>query len=277
MSRVREIVFVQPKDLKPNSYNPNKESAEKFNLLVESIDDIGFSENIQVHPVGEGEVRVEDGQKRWCGKSPPSLEIIGGEHRWHACMVAGMENEWIPAVFFDDLEEEKLKAVTVRMNILKGEMDPQKFTALWDDLSQSGHYSDQALRDMMGIASRGEFEKFYKEVKKGLPPDMAKELDSMRGEIRCIDDLSLLLNKLFRKYGSELDYSYMTFDFGGRQHTWVRMRKDTNKLLEQVKAMCREKKIDMNDVLVPGFKAALAGGEFVESTEPDQSIEEWTE
>jgi hypothetical protein len=272
---VREIVWVQPKDMRANTWNPNVESPEKFNLLVESVQDIGFSENVQVRPIGEGEFREVDGQKRWYGKKQPSLEIIGGEHRWQACMVAGMENDWIPAVFFTDLDEDKLKAVTVRMNIIGGEMDPEKFTALWDGLYSTGHFSEQALRDMMGIASRGEFEKLYKKVKASLPSDMQAALDKMKGEIKTIDDLSLILNKLFRQHGSELQYSYMTFEFGGRQHTWVRLKRETNGLLNKVKIMCREKNVDMNDVLKLGFETAIAHSGWKPSAEVDQSLEEW--
>jgi len=274
---IREIIWARVNDMRPNSWNPNRESPEKFNLLTESIEDLGFSENIQVRPIAEGEIREEEGQKRWYSKAGPSLEIIGGEHRWNACKVAGYgDSDWIPTVFFDDLDETKLKAVTVRMNVLSGEIDPEKFTQLWDELAGSGYYSEQALRDMMGIAGKKEFEKLYKEVRAALPPELQKELDKTRSEIKSIEDLSVILNRLFAKYGSDLSHSFMVFEFGGRQHTWVRMRKETNRVLDEVKQFCRERNVDMNDVLMAGFRHVLeTDGEWPESAEDDQSIEEW--
>lgn len=281
--RVRQMFYARPMDMAPNEWNPNIESPEKFNLLAASVEDIGFSENMQVTPVGDGEFRVEEGeggqmQTRWYGATPPTLKIIGGEHRWRVLRLAGMENDWIPCVFFDDMDEEKLKAVTVRMNLLRGELDPVKFTQLYDSLAETGHFSEQALNDMLGIASRGEFEKLYKQVKKGLPPELAAELDKHKGEIKTIEDLSKVLNSLFRQHGSDLQFSFMAFDFGGRQHTWVRLTKETNKLLAVVKDFCRVNRVDMNDVLIDGWRHVLEQKhEFKPSETADQSIEEFNQ
>jgi hypothetical protein len=67
----------------------------------------------------------------------------------------------------------------------------------------------------------------------------------------------------------------MTFEFGGRQHTWVRLKRETNGLLNKVKMMCREKNVDMNEVLKLGFETALAHSGWKPSGEVDQSLEEW--
>lgn len=44
------------------------------------------------------------------------------------------------------------------------------------------------------------------DTRESLPPEMRKEFDKAKEEIKTVDDLSLVLNRLFTKYGSTLPY-----------------------------------------------------------------------
>lgn len=256
--KVRPIELVKISDMIPNEWNPNTESPEKFNLLVESIEDIGFAENVIVVPITEGPQK---------GK----FKIVGGEHRWRAAKIAEIDE--LPAVILEGIDEDKQKALTVRMNLLKGEIDPLKFTQLYEELANKG-YSEQMLRDMMGIASRNELNRFLKEIKEQLPKDMQDALEKSKAEIKTVDDLALVLNRLFRKHGNVLDKSYMVFDWGGKVHTWIRLKRKTHALVEQLKNKCMEENVDINEFLCVGMEHVIKlQKEWPESEAEDLGIE----
>lgn len=283
MAKVLPVVMVPVARLVPNPWNPNVMSASKFDMLADSVDDedIGFVENLQVVPLPDGK-----GSNDWYGRWKETLKfesgdemfrILGGEHRWRIARIATLEE--VPCVVMERLigDERKQKALCMRMNLLRGQVDPKKFTELWDSMAEDPEMSEEQLRTMIGIADEKEFETMYRQIRQGLPKELQEELDKMKGEIRTIDDLSLILNTLFRQYGNDLQYSFMVFDFGGRMHTWVRMRKETDTKLALIKQFCRTKKVDMNDVLLLAFDHVLYVGDKTEwppARDEDESIEE---
>ena len=258
MAKARDIVMIPVDKLEPNPWNPNQMMPAKFNMLADSIEEDGFMENLQVVPLENGRYR-----------------IIGGEHRWRVSKIAGL-NE-LPCVVLDGIDEKRQKAISMRMNLLRGQVDPKRFVKLWDDLAEDPEMTEEQLRTMLGIADEKEFESMYKAIRDGLPEDLQKELDASRGEIKTIDDLSLVLNRLFREYGSDLKYSFMVFDWGGKMHTWIRMRRETDKKLSEVKQLCRSLNVDVNEFFLAGFEHVLEtakGKKWPEAKEEDLSIEE---
>ena len=59
-----EVSYVAHTDVKPNAYNPNRQSEHDFELLLRSMEDNGFTMPILVNK--------------------KTMEIIDGEHRWRA-------------------------------------------------------------------------------------------------------------------------------------------------------------------------------------------------
>jgi len=89
------------------------------------------------------------------------------------------------------------------------------------------------------------------DARKSLPPEMRKEFDKAKEEIKTVDDLSLVLNRLFTKYGSTLPYHYMIMDFGGKEHIWVRLndKKDHTKVCRYAE-VAREHKVTFSSLLM---------------------------
>jgi len=229
---VREILYkhgemtVLPMDLiEPNPWNPNEMTAEEFNMLSENIDEVDFLDPILVVPI-----RKEDGSVRY--------RIVDGEHRFEQQRL--MDRETIKCVVADPdkFDETTQKFQTVRMNKIRGSFSRKKFTQLVEDLMQDGQYSLQDLAHNLGFTDDDEFESLVESARDSLPTDeMKEEFDKARDEIKTVDDLTNVLNRLFTTYGDTLPYNFMILDFGGKDHIWVRMKR---KQLKRVQEVARE-------------------------------------
>lgn len=96
------VTYVPIDELKPNDYNPNRQSEEEFEMLVRSIIDDGCTIPIVVNR----ETNV----------------IVDGEHRWRACAVLGYLQ--VPVVYVDFTESQRRMA-TLRYNRARGKEDMQ--------------------------------------------------------------------------------------------------------------------------------------------------------
>lgn len=95
-----EVTYLPVDALKPNDYNPNRQSEHDFELLLRSIEDDGFTQPIVVHG--------------------PSKTIIDGEHRWRACKALGYDE--VPVVL-TDMTPEQMRIATLRHNRARGSED----------------------------------------------------------------------------------------------------------------------------------------------------------
>lgn len=204
--RRRSVEYIDIGLLDPSNWNPNMQTESVFNALTENIREIGMTEPLMVSPRGDGRYL-----------------IVSGQHRWEACKVLGYEQ--IPVYVMDEFDDDKAKFQTVRMNVLKGKLDPVKFTKLYEEMALK--YGGDITKQMMGMLDEKEFQKLYVNVKKELPKELQKKLQDAKGEIKNVDDLSRILNEMFSKYGDTLKNNYMVFQYGGKTHVWVMM---SNKL-----------------------------------------------
>lgn len=94
-----KVQMVEAKLLKPNPYNPNKQSDEEFALLRQSIRSDGFTMPVLAN--------VEN-------------VIIDGEHRWQAALAENIK--FIPVVFLD-VTDARMKIATIRHNKATGSHD----------------------------------------------------------------------------------------------------------------------------------------------------------
>lgn len=188
--------------IEPDPDNPNVEDMATFNELVEGMKQHGVLEAVLVRPFGEGRYR-----------------LVAGEHRWKAAKLAG--RHLIPALVKTDWTEDDAKVHLVRMNALRGRLDPERFTRLWEQLK--GKFGEAQLRKLMGFAARdAEFRRLLRSVTKGLPPQMRQEIEKRADKIRRVEDLATVVQSLFARYGSTLDAHFVLFAFGGQTHLMVR-------------------------------------------------------
>ena len=222
-------------DILENSWNPNKMDDSSFNRLTEELRDVGCIDPIQVVP-------LEDGTYR----------ILGGAHRFQAAKVLGWDS--IPCVILSDVkwqDEDLQKLVTVRLNVLRGKIDPSRMVSLYDEMQAK--YGEAALQGMLAYTDQDAWGKMLKSIgkglaKSGLPKAIVDQFAESAKELKSVDDLSTILNSLFTQYGDTLQYNFMVFTFGGKEHIYITMTKPTKRAMDQVLKFCKTHRRDINEV-----------------------------
>lgn len=181
--------------------NPNEMDDKMFDQFVEKVKEEGFDEPIKVVPHPDGE----------------RYFIVAGHHRVKAGKLLKMSH--IPGVVKDGWDDDKRKLELVANNMVKGNLNPEKFTALYNDLAK--RYDKEVLKAMMGFTKKDAFDKVYKAVSDKLPARQKRQLEEAKETIRSVDDLSSVLNTIFKEGGSELSHGYMVFSFGGKEHLYI--------------------------------------------------------
>lgn len=109
-----EIRYVPIDSIKPNPYNPNRQSEFEFELLKKSIKEDGFTQPVLIKADGT---------------------IVDGEHRWRACKELGFPE--IPAVEVD-MSDAQMRIATLRHNRARGSEDIELTAQVIRDLQSLG-------------------------------------------------------------------------------------------------------------------------------------------
>jgi ParB/RepB/Spo0J family partition protein len=131
------VEFVAPSELRPNDYNPNRQTQEEFTMLVSSMTEDGFTTPI---------IATKDGV------------IVDGEHRWRAAQELGYEK--VPVVRVDMTEAQR-RIATMRHNRARGQDDVSEVANLMKGLEAMGalewaqdalQLSDEEMRRLVDMA-----------------------------------------------------------------------------------------------------------------------------
>jgi len=124
-------------ELKPNSWNPNRQTAHEFDMLKASIREDGFTQPVLA--MGDS-------------------TIVDGEHRWKAARELGMTR--VPVVRVS-MTEAQQRIATMRHNRARGDDDPTVVAELMQDLEKLGaldwaqealQLSDEEVRRLVAMA-----------------------------------------------------------------------------------------------------------------------------
>jgi len=241
--------------LVPQEVNPNKMSKKKFNLLVDNIEQMGFTDPLLVreHPTEAGKYR-----------------IVGGTHRWEAAKLIGYEELPVTVITDPEFDEDRERFQIVRHNVIKGSMVAEDFVRLYESLSQK--YSDELASELFGFEEEAEFKKLIKATAKALPKELQDSFKEAAKEIKTVDGLAKLLNELFTKHGDTLPYGYMIFDFGGKDSIWLRMKKSDMGEFKKIAARCKAESVAIDGIMSVALKL-LSEGEVADRVFSDPSIE----
>jgi ParB-like chromosome segregation protein Spo0J len=228
-----EIVKIKMKDLLPTEENPNVMSENKFNALVRAIEELGYDQPIKV----------------WFNPERQKYEIVKGNHRYWALKILGLKDEdEVECVLGNYKNRDEMLKDMVRDNVVRGEIDPVKFTQLYDKISAK--YGKDVTREMFSFIEEAELKRLYKEIKKELPEELKKKLEEAKEEIKTIDDLSIVLNKIFSQYGDTLKWNFMIFDYlKGGKCIYIRASKENWKKIEEIADYCTKNQKDINEVI----------------------------
>lgn len=201
-----EMIKLPMADIICNDYNPNELTADEFEMLIENIEGVDFIVPLLVVPIEGGKFR-----------------IIDGEHRFDVLKLR--EAVVAPCVVADPgrIPELEQKFQTVRMNVIRGKPNKAKLSKLVEDIIAEADMEAEDVAYRMGFGDYDEFLVLVESVRESLPDEAKADFDKAKGEIKTVEDLNLLINRLFAKYGETLPYNFMIIDFGGKKHLWVRM------------------------------------------------------
>lgn len=125
------VVHVPVDQIKPNEYNPNRQSEHDFELLCRSIEEDGFTQPILVNKI--------------------SNRIVDGEHRWRACKTLGMPT--VPVIYVDFTQAQAMIS-TLRHNRARGSENINMAADVLKELKEMGdldHAADSLLLDPLDI------------------------------------------------------------------------------------------------------------------------------
>jgi hypothetical protein len=243
------VQMVDPDKLVANDWNPNQMTDDEFDTLVEQIATVGYIDLAQVIP-------LEDGTYR----------ILGGEHRIRAIKVLRERDpeKWcqIPVnvlteTRFQDVDLQKF--LTVRLNVLKGKMNPVKFKKLYEDMAV--RYGDEALQKLFAFTDRSRFEELLKNVGEGLehsgaPKRVVDEFARMSKNVNSMEGLSALLRKLFLEHGDQLRSNFMVFSYRGsdKKILFVVANDAVFDLAEQIATRAYDHGQDVNEPFEQAFR-----------------------
>lgn len=138
------ITYIPTGDIKPNSYNPNRQDPHQFELLLKSITEDGFTQPIVVLKVTE----QNKSDKAFAGGQyvVGDTVVVDGEHRWRAAQHLGMKE--VPVVY-TDMTPEQMRIATLRHNRARGDEDLELTAQVLKDLRELGALESAADSLMM--------------------------------------------------------------------------------------------------------------------------------
>lgn len=214
--------------------NPNEEDDATFDDLVESVRAEGIDEPCIVVP------RL-DALNRETGR----YWMASGYHRCKAARVIGLKQ--VPCVVKQGWDDDKRKIELVKRNILRGSLNPEKFTKLYNDIAK--RYDKELLKKLMGFTKSDAFDKVYMAVEKSLGAKQKQKLAEAKETIKSVDDLSSVLNTIFKEHGSELSNGFLVFSFGGKNHHYVAIDAELEEKIKKVEKKAEKDGVQVKDVL----------------------------
>lgn len=249
-----------------NEDNPNKMSSRAFDLLIDNLEKTGLTDPVLVRPVKLHSLMNEltgENFVNWCVNNKMTFRIVGGHHRYDGASYLGFETVPCTIILDPEFDEDQERFQLVRMNMIRGKLDPQAFFDLYNAMSET--YSDEILQDAFGFAEEAEFRKLIDQLSKTLPePHLQQKFKDAAAEVKTIDGLSKLLNEMFTKYGDTLPFGFMVFDHGGQRSMWLRIEGKTMNALDVVSTICVDNDRTVDEV-VGGILQLIAKGDLKEA------------
>ncbi len=268
MVAVHEVHLLPVDKMRPNPWNPQKMSVREYDLLLDNIRSRGFLE-----PGLTIEIKKE--------KKLDYYRILGGEHRWKAALDLKMPE--MPCVVLParSLTEAEQKKLVVRMNKIRGNLSIVQFNELFQEMIKKGEIRPETAAWELGFGDEDQFFMMVENARQQLPAGPARrEFDGKKQDVKTIDELRLLVEKLLRKYGNTLQANYMIISFGEQRHLWIRTTEKVLSSIEKKANAFLQQGFSFDSVLVRMFetinvqKFLASNGGRLEKTEGQLLMED---
>lgn len=246
-------------NIRPNDYNVNEMSDEKFSLFIEQIQEKGFDVPIIV---------VENYDE----DTDTDYMIIDGEHRWRAGEQLGFET--LPAIIKQSLTEDDYMTEPTRRNTVTGTLNPHKTETLIEELKHEWEIDDnEVIAEELGLTDKEEKEEYIIQEtvnEQDVEEDIEEEIEneSSENEISMVDDISSLLNKLLDEYGETIPQSFMAFSHpNGGVHMLVGMSSELKTIIKKLAFKFQEESINADEFFIDLLEQKVQGYEVKDDEE----------
>lgn len=240
-----EIFDIPLELIDPSPENPQEMDEATFDELVDGIRSEGMDEPIHV-------IRMYDEAGEHTGR----YMLTSGHHRHKACKVIGLAE--IPAVIKADMDDAARKVALVRRNQLRGSMNSKKFTRLFQEVAPL--LGEATAKRLMGFTKEAAFKRVFEQVTNSLPKDARKQMEDAKETVTSVDDLSAIVNDIFRREGSKPRSNFMIFNFGGKKNFYFKADKALTALLEKLPAELEKTGQDATEWFTSLMQQRIEGG-----------------
>ena len=237
-----DIVYISIDRLLPHEDNPNVMSESVFDALVEKMRKEGFDEPLLV-------------------RASPSkdgfYDIGSGHHRWKAAKVLGILE--VPCIV-KQWSDAQLRLELTSRNVLRGKItNKAALQKLYGEVVKDFKGDTALAQKAMGFHEPKALDRLLEDAKKSLPPAARKKLDEAKETIKSVDDLSSVLNRIFKESGSDITQGYMVFSFGGKEHHYIQVTDETNANLHTILDGCKTSGISYTEAIARIMSAVASG------------------
>jgi len=118
-----------------------------------------------------------------------------------------------------------------------------------------------AMQELFGFTDERVFKRLIVSVKKGMkaagmPKRVVDAFKDAAPEVKTVEGLGQLLNRLFTEYGDSVPLSFVFFDYGGKKHLRVDCSPRTWNLVSEVFERARSSGVDANALVQQAFEGA---------------------
>lgn len=222
--------------LEPTAWNPNEMTPAQQAMLRDTIKEYGFLDPLSVVPLQNGK-----------------FSINSGEHRWNAARELGMKEVPCDIMWDPKWQSEELQQFqSVKFNSIHGKMNPDKMVSLYKQVADK-HGPDKVAA-LMGYTEKNGLEKIIKQVsqqlKETLPKEVAEKFEHEAKQAKTVADLHKIIPHIFEEHGDTLQFSFLVFTFGGKDHIYIAMDKDVRQMINKIMNISKTKHIDINKLLL---------------------------
>jgi len=232
----------------PDLGNINHMDDDKFNRLVEEMENNGCIVPVQITPY--------PGEK---------FRLVGGEHRWRGAISLGWRT--IPAniLLGEQFQDDDMRHfIMVRLNVLSGKASPTKFTAMYTEKAQ--RYGSDQLRVLMGYTETGTWKRLTQGAAKAISRSgvikgasestVTEEITKRVGGTRSADSLSRVIAKMMQEQIVK-DKHHAIFTHDGASHHHVAMDDRMHAAMMKLQKYADIHECSFGDVLAQAIDAFL--------------------
>jgi ParB/RepB/Spo0J family partition protein len=228
-------------DIFPNENNTNEMTEREIQRLAEEIREVGFMNPVNLIPTQEGKYL-----------------LLGGEHRWRAARLVGLSH--IPALIHTEekwTDRDLVDLQTFKLNAIHGRVTMKRFADFYRRMSEK--FGAENVQNVLAVQDDSEWKKLTKNIHDTLKASGASEailaeVKQAEKKAKTPDDLSKMLEKIFRKQAKQIASNTIVFQYDQNEYVLIKASADTYVAMKRISEIAAEQNKDVNELLAPAFQ-----------------------